>query len=98
MKAAADAAGRQICFMGTSLHTYLEAAERVGRAPIDPRAILSPAEAGEMDDSQVLIVTTRLSGGTPVRGAWRGLAPRLLLSLTLTSAPQGLDCRQAPQR
>ena len=58
MKAAADAAGRKICFMGTSLHSYLEAAERVGRAPIDPRHILTPAQAGEMDDNEVLIVTT----------------------------------------
>lgn len=28
VKAAADASGRKICFIGTSLHTYLEAAWR----------------------------------------------------------------------
>ena len=44
--------------MGTSLHSYLEAAERVGRAPIDPRQVLTPAQAGETDDNQLLIVTT----------------------------------------
>lgn len=31
VKKAADAAGRKICFIGMSLHTYLEAAHRDGR-------------------------------------------------------------------
>lgn len=35
VKAAADAAGRQICFIGTSLNTYLEAAYRDGRYWLD---------------------------------------------------------------
>ena len=58
VKAAADAAGREIAFMGTSLHSYLECAERVGRAPVDPRKILTPAQADEMDPNKLLIVTT----------------------------------------
>ena len=44
--------------MGTSLHSYLEAAERVGRAPVDPRKILTPAQADEIDPNKLLIITT----------------------------------------
>ena len=58
VKAAADAAGREIAFMGTSLHSYLECAERVGRAPIDPQKILTPAQADEIDPNKLLIITT----------------------------------------
>jgi hypothetical protein len=36
MKAAADASGRKICFVGASLNHYLEAAWKDGRAPFDP--------------------------------------------------------------
>ena len=79
VKAAADASGRKICFMGTSLHSYLEAAERVGRAPIDPRNVITPAQAGEMDNNEVLIITTgsqvrRLTAG---KAAWCSHIPKL---------------------
>ena len=58
VKAAADAAGRKICFIGMSLHTYLEAAWRDGRAPFDPAEVLHVAELDDYDPSKVLIVTT----------------------------------------
>ena len=65
MKKAADAAGRRICFIGMSLHTYLDAAWRDGRAPFDPREVLHVQELEDIDPSKVLVVTT----GSQVRGA-----------------------------
>ena len=58
MKAAADASGRKLCFIGMSLTTYLEAAHREGRAPFDPRELVPVHEIGGMDPSELLIVTT----------------------------------------
>jgi mRNA degradation ribonuclease J1/J2 len=58
VKKAADAAGRKVCFIGMSLHTYLEAAWRDGRAPFDPREIIHAAEIEDHDPSKLLIVTT----------------------------------------
>lgn len=58
VKAAADAAGRKICFIGMSLTTYLEAAQREGRAPIDPKDLVSQEDMEGMDPNQLLIVTT----------------------------------------
>jgi hypothetical protein len=36
----------QICFIGTSLNTYLDAAWRDGRAPFDPRELITPDQVG----------------------------------------------------
>jgi mRNA degradation ribonuclease J1/J2 len=58
VKAAADAAGRKICFIGMSLNTYLEAAQREGRAPIDPKDLVSQEDMDGMDPNQLLVVTT----------------------------------------
>jgi mRNA degradation ribonuclease J1/J2 len=58
VKAAADAAGRKICFIGMSLTTYLEAAQEEGRAPINPKDIVSQNDMDAMDPNELLIVTT----------------------------------------
>ena len=67
VKAAADAAGRQICFIGLSLTTYLEAAEKVGRAPFSPAELVPVNDLEEHDPNKILIVTT----GSQVRLGWR---------------------------
>ena len=58
VKAAADAAGRKIAFVGMSLTTYLEAAHRDGRAPFDPKELVAANRINDIDPSQLLIVTT----------------------------------------
>ncbi len=58
VKAAADAAGRKIAFVGMSLTTYLEAAHRDGRAPFDPKELVSANQINDVDPSKLLIVTT----------------------------------------
>lgn len=58
VKRAADAAGRKICFLGMSLNTYLEAAFKEGRAPIDPRDLVPQSAIDDMDPNELLIVTT----------------------------------------
>ncbi|KAK9828609.1 hypothetical protein WJX72_001027 [[Myrmecia] bisecta] len=58
VKAAADAANRKICFIGMSLNTYLEAAERDGRAPFSSKDLIHQADLDRYDPSEVLIVTT----------------------------------------
>jgi mRNA degradation ribonuclease J1/J2 len=55
---AAEAAGRQLAFLGTSLNIYLEAAVKANIAPFDPRKLVSPDAIEEMDPNKVLIVTT----------------------------------------
>ena len=70
MKAAADASGRKMCFIGMSLMTYLEAAHREGRAPFDPRELVPVHEINGMDPSELLIVTT----GSQVR-CWYWMIP-----------------------
>ena len=72
VKAAADASGRKLCFIGMSLTTYLEAAHREGRAPFDPRELVPVHEIGGMDPSELLIVTT----GSQVRLWCRWMACR----------------------
>ena len=67
--AAAQAAGRKICFIGMSLTTYLEAAQKEGRAPFDPKDLVSQEDMDAIDPNQLLIVTTgsqaRPSAATP---------------------------------
>ena len=58
VKKAADVAGRKICFVGMSLNTYLEAAWREGRAPMDPRDLVPQSAIDDMDPNELLIVTT----------------------------------------
>ncbi|KAL4452436.1 hypothetical protein ABPG75_008098 [Micractinium tetrahymenae] len=58
VKKAADASGRKICFIGMSLGFYLEAAAREGRAPFDPKDVISAADMDQYDPNELLIVTT----------------------------------------
>ena len=58
VKAAADASGRKICFVGTSLNQYLEAAYKDGIAPINPSEILQATDIQDYDPNKLLIVTT----------------------------------------
>ena len=44
--------------MGLSLHSYLEAADRDGRAPFKLDDIVSIQEAADMNPNELLIVTT----------------------------------------
>ena len=57
-KAAADAAGRKLCFIGLSLETYLEAAHKEGIAPFNPRELISVAQMHESNPDEVMLVTT----------------------------------------
>ncbi|CAL8471521.1 g11063 [Coccomyxa elongata] len=81
VKAAADAAGRKICFIGMSLTTYLEAAQREGRAPIDPKDLVSQEDMEGMDPNQLLIVTTgsQAEPRAALSLASRGASPLLRL-------------------
>ncbi len=62
VRAAAEATGRQIAFLGMSLTTYLEAAKRAGIAPIDPEKLIPADEIDNCDPSKLLIVTTGSQG------------------------------------
>jgi mRNA degradation ribonuclease J1/J2 len=63
VKKAADASGRRICFIGMSLNFYLEAAAREGRAPFDPKEVISAADMDGYDPNELLIVTTGSQAG-----------------------------------
>ena len=58
VKAAADASGRKIAFVGMSLNTYLEAAAKSGIAPIDPNTLVPAEDIDQMNPSELIIVTT----------------------------------------
>lgn len=58
MKKAADLAGRKMCFVGTSLNVYLDAAWRDGRAPFSPKDLLHWSDLDQIDPKEVMIVTT----------------------------------------
>ena len=62
VRAAAEATGRQIAFIGMSLTTYLEAAKRAGIAPLDPANLVPADEIDNCDPSKLLIVTTGSQG------------------------------------
>ncbi|GMH37110.1 hypothetical protein BSKO_04983 [Bryopsis sp. KO-2023] len=62
IKAAADAAGRRICFLGMSLTSYLEAAQRSGYAPFDPRELIHPSDLMDINPNEVLVMTTGSQG------------------------------------
>ena len=84
VKKAADAAGRKIAFIGMSLNTYLEAAFREGRAPIDPKDLVPSSAIDEMDPNELLIVTTGSQG-----------EPRAALSLASREASHLLRLRDS---
>lgn len=58
VKAAADASGRKIAFVGMSLNTYLEAAKKSGIAPIDPETLVPAEEIDQVNPDELIIVTT----------------------------------------
>lgn len=58
VKAAADLTGRKLVFVGMSLRTYLEAAWRDGKAPIDPSTLVKIEDIDGYAPKDLLIVTT----------------------------------------
>lgn len=58
IKAAADATGRKLVFVGLSLRTYLDAAFQDGRAPIDPTTLVKVEDMDAYAPKDLLIVTT----------------------------------------
>uniref|UniRef100_A0A7C9ADR5 Myb-like domain-containing protein n=1 Tax=Opuntia streptacantha TaxID=393608 RepID=A0A7C9ADR5_OPUST len=58
VKAAADATGRQLVFVGMSLRTYLDAAFKDGKAPIDPSTLIKAEDMDAYAPKDLLIVTT----------------------------------------
>ena len=58
VKKAAEAAGRRVAFIGLSLNTYMEAANKSGYAPFDPGELLPPEEIDSVNPNELLIITT----------------------------------------
>uniref|UniRef100_A0A1J3H5W3 Ribonuclease J n=1 Tax=Noccaea caerulescens TaxID=107243 RepID=A0A1J3H5W3_NOCCA len=58
IKAAADLTGRKLVFVGMSLRTYLEAAWKDGKAPIDPSSLVKVEDIEAYAPKDLLIVTT----------------------------------------
>ncbi|KAJ7553257.1 hypothetical protein O6H91_06G089900 [Diphasiastrum complanatum] len=58
VKAAADACGRKLVFVGTSLRTYFEAAWRDGQAPFHPTCLIKSDDICNYAPKDLLIVTT----------------------------------------
>ncbi|KAJ6748434.1 RIBONUCLEASE J [Salix purpurea] len=58
VKAAADLTGRKLVFVGMSLRTYLEAAWKDGKAPIDPSTLVKVEDIDSYAPKDLLIVTT----------------------------------------
>ncbi|GER36295.1 ribonuclease J [Striga asiatica] len=58
VKAAADLTGRKLVFVGLSLRTYLDAAWKDGKAPIDPSTLVKVEDIDAYAPQDLLIVTT----------------------------------------
>lgn len=58
VKAAADLTGRKLVFVGMSLRTYLDAAWKDGKAPIDPSTLVKVEDIDAYAPKDLLIVTT----------------------------------------
>ncbi|XP_010250772.1 PREDICTED: uncharacterized protein LOC104592923 isoform X2 [Nelumbo nucifera] len=58
VKAAADLTGRKLVFVGMSLRTYLDAAWKDGKAPIDPSTLVKVEDIDTYNPKDLLIVTT----------------------------------------
>ncbi|MCB9786940.1 MAG: ribonuclease J [Deltaproteobacteria bacterium] len=67
--AAARATDRKLVFVGRSLSSYLDAAARDGRAPIDPGAVVDADQLPDMDPARTLVVITG-SQGEPGSGLY----------------------------
>ncbi|KAL7161820.1 hypothetical protein ACSBR2_042316 [Camellia fascicularis] len=58
VKAAADLTGRKLVFVGMALRTYLDAAWKDGKAPIDPSTLVKVEDIDGYAPKDLLIVTT----------------------------------------
>ncbi|KAG4943186.1 hypothetical protein JHK82_047360 [Glycine max] len=58
VKAAADLTGRKLVFVGMSLRTYLDAAWKDGKSPIDPSTLVKAEDIDAYAPKDLLIVTT----------------------------------------
>ncbi|XP_078447143.1 RNA-metabolising metallo-beta-lactamase family protein isoform X2 [Wolffia australiana] len=58
VKAAADLAGRKMVLVGMSLRTYLDAAFKDGKAPIDPSTLVKVEDIDAYSPKDLVIVTT----------------------------------------
>ncbi|GLU12730.1 hypothetical protein SLE2022_293890 [Rubroshorea leprosula] len=58
VKAAADFTGRKLVFVGMSLRTYLDAAWKDGKAPIDPSTLVKVEDIDAYAPKDLIIVTT----------------------------------------
>lgn len=58
VKAAADLTGRKLVFVGMALRTYLDAAWKDGKAPIDPSTLVKIEDIDSYSPKDLLIVTT----------------------------------------
>ncbi|PON77332.1 Ribonuclease J [Parasponia andersonii] len=58
VKAAADLTGRKLVFVGMSLRTYLDAAFKDGKAPIDPSSLVKVEDIDAYAPKDLLVVTT----------------------------------------
>lgn len=84
VRAAAEATGRKIAFIGLSLTTYLEAAKRAGIAPLDPANLIPAEEIDDHDPSKLLIVTTGSQGEDRAQLALASRGSSRLLTLQPT--------------
>ncbi|KAJ1279424.1 hypothetical protein BS78_04G155700 [Paspalum vaginatum] len=62
IKAAADLTGRKMVFVGMSLRTYLEAAFKDGKAPLDPSTLVKVEDMDAYAPKDLLVVTTGSQG------------------------------------
>ncbi|RLM79420.1 ribonuclease J isoform X1 [Panicum miliaceum] len=62
IKAAADLTGRKMVFVGMSLRTYLEAAFKDGKAPLDPSTLVKAEDMDAYAPKDLLVVTTGSQG------------------------------------
>lgn len=62
VKAAADLTGRKLVFIGMSLRTYLDAAFKDGKAPMDPSTLVKVEDMDGYAPKDLLIVTTGSQG------------------------------------
>eukprot|EP00271_Cylindrocystis_brebissonii_P002899 TRINITY_DN13655_c0_g2_i1.p1 TRINITY_DN13655_c0_g2~~TRINITY_DN13655_c0_g2_i1.p1 ORF type:complete len:1160 (-),score=309.56 TRINITY_DN13655_c0_g2_i1:418-3897(-) len=58
VKRAADASGRKLVFLGMSLRTYMEAAQKAGQAPFDPASLVRAEDMKNYAPHELIIVTT----------------------------------------
>mmetsp|Transcript_31567 Transcript_31567/g.77040 ORF Transcript_31567/g.77040 Transcript_31567/m.77040 type:complete len:620 (-) Transcript_31567:1812-3671(-) len=62
IKKASNLSGRKICFLGTSLNSYLEASLTDGRAPFHPNDLIKENDLKNIEPNKLIIVTTGSQG------------------------------------